>query len=410
VTGGGKQSGSLLRDLDAGEARVSFLELFFDLVYVFAITQLSHFLLEHHGLLALAEGAIIFAAVWWAWIYTTWAANWVDPERVQIRIALLLVMLASLVMAVAIPRAFGDLALVFALAYVAIQVGRSGYLAWVMHGTGHASAPSLLRIAIHFLLSAVLWITGALIGHGWERVALWAAAIALEYAGPFVGFRVPFLGKSVPSDWVISGAHMAERCALFIIIALGEGIIVTGATFAGLELNSTNTLAFLAAFSSSVLMWWLYFDVGAKRGAEHIEHHEVPGQIARNAYTYLHIPIVAGMIGVAVSDEMLLAHPSGHIERPMILALCGGCITYLAGIGAFKSYSSRHGNFPLSHWAGLVLFGLLGAWATRGGGSPLAFAWLAVAILALVTFWEWYSLHGGWKERYEHYRDARKGA
>jgi low temperature requirement protein LtrA len=401
---------ALLRNLDDGPAAVSFLELFFDLVYVFALTQISHFLLEHHDPAALAEAAIIFAAVWWAWIYTTWAANWADPEHVQIRIVLLLVMLASLVMAVAIPRAFDGAGLQFALAYVAIQVGRSSYLALVMTRAGHVSARSLVRIAVHFALTAGLWLAGALAVDGWERIALWGAALAIEYSGPVIGFRLPFLGKSDPRDWVISGHHMAERCALFIIIALGEGIIVTGATFAGQEPSRTGTLAFMAAFTGSVLMWWLYFDVGAKRGAAHIEHHDVPGEIARNAYTYLHMPIVLGMIGVAVADEMLLAHPDGYIAREMTFALCGGAIIYLAGIGAFKSYSSRHGNFPLSHWVGLVLLGLLGAWATRGGGSPLALAWLAVAILALVTFWEWFSLHGGWKERYERHREARKRA
>lgn len=401
---------SLLRKLDDGHAAISFLELFFDLVYVFALTQISHFLLEHHDPMALAQAAVIFAAVWWAWIYTTWASNWADPEHVQVRIVLLLVMLASLVMAVAIPNAFGAGGLQFALAYITIQVGRSTYLAVVMHRAGHVSARSLLRIAVHFGLTASLWLTGALAAEGWDRIALWGAALAIEYAGPFIGFVLPWLGRSVPSDWVISGHHMAERCALFVIIALGEGIIVTGATFAGQEPSRIGTLAFLAAFTGSVTMWWLYFDVGAKRGAAHIEHHDVPGVVARNAYTYLHIPIVIGMIGVAVADEMLLAHPEGHVPRGMVWAICGGCIAYLGGIGAFKSYSSLHRNFPLSHWIGLVLFGLLGAWGSSGHGSPLTLAWLTVAILALVAFWEWFSLHGGWKERYERHRDARKRA
>jgi low temperature requirement protein LtrA len=397
---------ALLRDIGKGPAAISFLELFFDLVYVFALTQISHFLLDHHDPVSLAQAAIIFAAVWWAWIYTTWAANWADPEHVQVRIVLLLVMLASLVMAVAIPRAFGELGLQFALAYIAIQVGRSAYIAWILSRAGHVSAKSLVRVAVHFGLSAFFWLAGALAFEGLERMALWGAALVLEYSGPFTGFRLPLLGRSDPRDWVISGHHMAERCALFIIIALGEGIIVTGASFAGQQPSQANTLAFLAAFTGSVLMWWLYFDVGAKRGAAHIEHHEVPGRIARNVYTYLHIPIVLGMIGVAVADEMLLAHPLGRIAPEMVVALCGGAVAYLAGIGAFKRYSSRHGNFPLSHWAGLVLFGLLGGWASNGAASPLELGWLAVAILAFVAFWEWGSLHGGWAERYAQLRRA----
>jgi low temperature requirement protein LtrA len=190
---------------------------------------------------------------------------------------------------------------------------------------------------------------------------------------------------------------MAERCALFIIIALGEGIVVTGATFAGQPMTTPNSAAFLIAFASSVLMWWIYFDLGAKRGAQLIEHHEEPGRVARNAYTYLHIPIVIGMIGAAVADELLLAHPEGQAERSLIAFFCAGLGIYLAGVGFFKRFASAH--FPLSHLAGLGLLAGLAAWATLVPVSSLTFGALSIGVLVVVAVWEWGSFHGGWQER-----------
>ena len=231
----------------------------------------------------LAEAAVAFAAVWWAWIYTTWFANWLDPERLPVRIMLILVMLASMLMAVALPHAFEDAGLLFAGAYVAIQVGRTLFLTWALSRTEGESGVNMLRAGIWFVASGALWLAGALLAEGADRLAWWLAALAIEYAGPFALFYVPFLGRSSVREWTISGHHMAERCALFIIIALGEGIVVTGATFAGQDMTRDNTLAFLLAFAGSVLMWWIYFDLGAKRGAELIEHHREPGRVARNA-------------------------------------------------------------------------------------------------------------------------------
>ncbi len=392
---------SLLRTTGEGESRVTFLELFFDLVYVFAVTQISHFVIAHHGWLGMAQALVIIGAIWWAWVYTTWAANWVDPERVQVRIVLLLTMLASLLMAVAIPHSFGESGIVFAAAYFLIQVGRSAFLTWVMHKARHVSGRSMLRITLFFGLSGCLWLGGALLTQdGATRLAWWVAAMLLEYAGPATGYRLPFLGSVGPSEWTISGGHMAERCALFIIIALGEGIVVTGSTFAGQAMTATNTLAFLAAFTGSVLMWWIYFDVGAKKGAELIEHHAEPGRIARSAYTYLHMPMVIGIIGSAVSDEMLLAHPEAPTSPPLIMAVCGGSAIYLLGAGLFKRFANPFRNFPLSHRYGLALLALQAIWGWAAHPSALGFGWAAVAILALVTAWEWGSLHGGWVERY----------
>ncbi|WP_225205752.1 low temperature requirement protein A [Novosphingobium huizhouense] len=394
---------SLLRGHGGGHAPVSYLELFFDLVYVFAITQVSHFLLKHLSWNGLAEGALLFLAVWWAWMYTTWAANWAEPERVPVRIMLLFGMLASMVMAVAMPRAFAhgeaDRGVLFVCAYLALQVGRTLFMAWAMWRDDRAGAMTMVRIACYFAVSALFWFAGAGVENSGRRTMLWLAALAIEYSGPIMGYRTPFLGRATPSDWTISGSHMAERCALFIIIALGEGIIVTGASFADLTPGAAHVAAFLIAFAGSVLMWWIYFDVGAERGAKHIEHHDEPGRVARNAYTYLHMPIVGGVVVTAVADALILEAPEGAAVLGLVLTQCGGLLLFLGGVALFKRFASPLRNLPLSHLVGAGLLLALGGWSLWRGVPALGFVGCTVGVLALVALWEWGSFHGGWEER-----------
>jgi low temperature requirement protein LtrA len=380
------------------------MELFFDLVFVFAVTQLSHYLLAHHTLAGALQTLVMFLAVWWAWIYTAWATNWLDPDRTPVRIALLIVMLLSMVLSIAMPGAFGRHGLAFALAYVAIQVGRTAYTAWAREDFPHGESTNMARATLYFIAAAVLWIAGGLDADPMRRLLWWVGALVIEYAGPFTFFYVPGIGRSTPEEWQISGAHMAERAGLFIIIALGEGIIVTGATFAELPPSTPTILAFLSAFVGSVAMWWIYFDVGARRGVELIEHDDRPGLIGRQAYTYGHIPIVAGIIVLAVADEQVLTHPTGHIEPFYIAAMIGGAAMFICGTMAFKRLTSGQKFWPLSHCAGLALFGLLGLWAFIGHPAPLALHLGATLCFLIVAIWEWGSFHGGWVERWARWR------
>lgn len=392
---------SLLRNHGGGHAPVSYLELFFDLVFVFAITQLSHTLHHHLSWHGLAEGAAMFLAVWWGWIYTTWVTNWADPNRLPVRLILLGVMLASLVMAVAIPDAFGSHGLLFAGSYVALQVGRSFATALIFQREGAARMRNMLRISLWFVASAPLWIGGGLVPDPSLRLLLWLAALAIEYAGPMTMFRTPWLGRSSGSDWDISGSHMAERCALFVIIALGEGIVVTGANVADSPWGSGLAQALVVAFAGSALLWWLYFDLGAERGARLIAGHEQVGRVARNAFTYLHMPIVLAVVIMAVGDALLLEQWHQPAGKPLVLVQTGGSVLFLAGLGLFKRYANTIRNFPLSHMVAVALFMLLGLWAWFAPPGTLEFAVLGVLILLATAVWEWVSYNGGWMERLE---------
>jgi low temperature requirement protein LtrA len=366
--------------------KVGMVELFFDLVFVFAVTQLSHTLLADLDVANALRVALLLLAVWWVWIYTSWVTNWLDPERLPVRIALFVLMLAGLLLSVSIPQAFGARGLEFAGAYAFMQVGRTLFFLWAIRGSERARVRNFQRILVWLLLSAVFWIDGGF-AQGDARLAWWTTALLIEVVAALAYFWVPGLGRSSTTDWDISGAHLAERCALFVIIALGESLLVTGATFAEHAWDAATVTGFLSAVVGSILMWWIYFDTGAQRAEHRITHSDDPGKHARRAYTYLHSLIVAGIIACAVADELVLAHPH-HGETAALVVILGGPACYLAGTALFKWSTSERRGPPLSHLAGLLLLALL-AWATFALHlSPLAAGAAATAVLAVVATWE----------------------
>ncbi|MBR0656877.1 low temperature requirement protein A [Plastoroseomonas arctica] len=368
-------------------AKVGYAELFFDLVFVFAVTQLSHTLLESHSVLDVARTCLLFLAVWWVWIYTGWVTNWVDPERAATRLMLFALMGAGLVMSMSLPEAFAARGLHFALAYVGMQVGRTVFMIWAIGPHIPALRLNFVRIFAWLAFAGIFWIAGGL-ADAETRLTLWIVALAIEYVSPLAFFWTPGLGRSTTEDWQVEGAHLAERCALFIIIGLGESILVSGATFAKQSWDAVHSIAFATCLLGSVAMWWVYFHVGAERGTAHIVDSNDPGRIARNGYTYLHVPIVGGVVLCAVADEIVLAHPQGAVSTAAAAAIIGGPALYLAGCGLFKRMSL--GWFPLSHRIGL------GALVVCVGlaffVSPLVLSVASTAALMLVAAWEYRSL------------------
>jgi len=395
-----RQRRSLLRGR-GGHTPVTNLELFFDLVFVFAVTQLSHFLLGELTPLGALRTAVLFAAVWWAWMWTTWATNWIDPDKGEVRLLIGALMLSSLVMAAAIPHGFGDGALIFALAYVTIQVGRCLFVSWAMEREAPGRGRNMLRASIWFLAATPFWLAGALCGDAAWQLGLWIAALTIEYASPLTFMWVPGLGRSSPEEWEISGAHMAERCALFIIIALGEGLVLTGATYSAAPPHQWLDAALVTAFAGSFLMWWLYFDMGARRGALHIENHALPGLVGRQAFTYWHIPIVAGIVVLAVADELVLAHPHEPVHLDFLAIGISGAALFIGGLAGFKRISSDQPWYPASHAYTLYLLVPLAVWGWLGHPTMLAFYGAIVVLFAVIGVWEWVSFHGGWLERIE---------
>ncbi|MGE0039020.1 MAG: low temperature requirement protein A [Xanthobacteraceae bacterium] len=367
--------------------RVTFVELFFDLVFVFAVTQLSHRLLDHLTPLGVLQTAMLMVAFWWVWVDTTWVTNWLDPEKPPVRTMLFSLMLAGLVMSASIPKAFEERGLAFALALAFMQIARTQFVLWALRRHDRRNYLNFRRIAIWRTVGAAIWVIGAFTDGG-TRLAIWSAALAIDSIAPAVYFRVPGLGASTTEDWNVEGVHMAERCGLFVIIALGESILVTGATFAGLTWSPAHVGAFLVAFTGSVAMWAIYFNVGAERTSKKIAKSDDPGRIARSGYTYLHILIVSGIIVTAVGDELVLHHSDGHTELSTAAAILGGPALYLAGNALFKRLSAS--RLPLSHLVGLGLLALLVPVAPFV--SPLILASGATLVLILVPVWEWRSL------------------
>ena len=324
---------SLLQD-HSGEQRVTNIELFFDLVYVFAVTQMSHHLLALPTVDGALQTALLLALVWWAWVYTTWATNWLDAERIPVRLMLIALMLVSLVLSAALPGAFGSRGLIVAAAYVLMQVGRSAFVA--IAGRGQRVDRIFTRVTLWSVASGCVWIGGAFVG-GHARELVWLAALGVDLLADSIGFYIPGMGRTTSDEWTIAGGHFAERCQAFIIIALGESIVVIGQALSVRQhVTAAAVTAFVTAFTGSVALWWIYFDRSAEEGARVIAASPDPGKLANSAYHLIHPVMVGGIIVAAAADQEVLAHPAavGHLSTSCLVI--GGGVLFLAGHVLFK--------------------------------------------------------------------------
>ena len=348
------QTPRLLRDR-TGVQRVTNIELFFDLVYVFAITQLSLYLLGHADLRGALQAGLLLLMVWLVWSYTTWVTNWLDPDTMAVRLLLVALMLASLAMSVSLPRAFEDLGLWVGGAYAVQQIGRTVFMMIALRG--HPLEANFQRILAWCLASSALAIAGGL-AHGDTRALLWLGSVCVDLLGGVVGFYTPGLGRSRTSDWTIEGGHFAERCQAFVLIALGESIVIIGATLTDKPVRAANVAAFVVAFVGSVALWWLYFDQSAEAAAEKIAGSDDPGRLGRSAYHLIHPVMVAGIIVAAAADQKVLSEPGATASTASAWMILGGPALFLAGHAAFKLVVWRNVSWP--RVAGIVVLALLG--------------------------------------------------
>jgi low temperature requirement protein LtrA len=374
----------LRRDRSGEHGRVTNIELFFDLVYVFAVTQLSHYLLRHLTVTGALQVALLLVMVWLLWAYTTWVTNWLDPERIPVRLLLLALMLASLVMSAGLPEAFGDGGLLVGCAYAVMQVGRSAFAVWALPGT--ALRRNFERILCWCCVSGALAVAGGLAAGG-AREGLWLAAVGVDLAGGVAGFWTPGLGRSRTQEWDIEGGHFAERCQAFILIALGESLVVIGATLAGLlagPLSGSHArpgpfiIAFGLAFVGSAGLWWLYFDRSAAASAQAIARSANPGALGRSAYHLIHPVMVAGIIVIAAADDITLSHPRERAGLATALLILGGTGLYLAGHAAFKAVVWR--TVSWARLGGVAVLALLGLLAPHVSVLVLAACAAAVVV------------------------------
>ncbi|WP_068089939.1 low temperature requirement protein A [Novosphingobium rosa] len=366
----------LLRRRDGKHARVTNEELFFDLVYAFAITQLSHLLLHRLDWLGAVDTLILWFAMWLGWQYVCWITNWFDPETPKVRGMLFAVMPLTLVIAAALPEAFGERGLIFALAYAAMQVGCAGWSLWDLRG-GHPLRMNYLRIFCWMVIAACFWIAGGL-AEPMARRALWLGGVACIYISPMIGFWLPGLGRSRTEEWTIDGAHLAERCQCFVIVALGESVLATGGGFAeGKDWSPVLVAALVVNFITTLTLWWLYFGTSSRAANAKIEHAADPGAIGAQ-FHYVHALLVGGIVAAAVGHDLVIEAPLEHAEWRDLLALGAGPGLYLLGSTLYKRVV--YGHWPLSH---LIAMAVLVLALPLGHEQPRLAVEAALAVVLL---------------------------
>ncbi len=367
---------------EEGSERTTTVELFFDLVYVFAITQLSHLIIGDLTVGGVASAVFLLVVVWWAWINTTWMANWFDPASSMVRTVLTGVMLASLLMAAAVPHALDENGALFAASYVALQVGRNA-AAMVLLRRDHRLRDVFERLLLWSIVSGALWLAGATLDTD-QRLLLWIPALALDLVAPVAGYWLPGRGRAVTTDYDIEGRHFAERCQLFIIIALGESIVVSGATAADAGLSSTVVACLVVAFLETVALWWLYFGAPAERSHAAVSTTDDPGRVARDAYTYLHLVIIAGIIATAAGNELLIDEPNDALHDVGLAIVLGGPALFLLGESLFQRMTTGRANAKRVLVAALIV----GLVPLAAHVSALALAVIVTGLLSALAIWE----------------------
>ncbi|MFF4877138.1 low temperature requirement protein A [Micromonospora sp. NPDC000668] len=325
------RAGKLLRK-PGDPQRATFLELFFDLAFVYVLTQLSQVLSRDLTWRGAFHTMVLLLAVWWVWCSTATVPDRFDPQRPAIQALVIATLVGSLVMAVALPEVFGAQGFVFAGAYVAIQVGRS--LGLLIALRGHELQRGAVRTLVWFGVSAVPWIAGALV-HGAAREALWTLAVALDYLAGKLRYPIPGLGRSPTSELPSAAEHLAERHRQFFIIALGELILVSASTLGGEGFAPDRTTAFLVSIATTVLLWRIYIYRAGEVSAAAIAGSSDPARLGLSAF-YAHLVMVAGVVVTAVGAELVIAHPTGHPQPAWIAVILGGPALFLAGRARFE--------------------------------------------------------------------------
>jgi low temperature requirement protein LtrA len=352
------------------ERKTSFLELFFDLVFVFAFTQVTALILEDTSAAGFARAALVLAMVWWAWSAYAWMTNAIDIENAITRLIIFAAMAAGFFMALAVPDAFQDEAAWFAVAYFVVRVLNSTLYAWgVRADPGQLRAT--LRLAPWFLVAALVALVGGFVDPDY-RAWVWLASLVIDVVGTLTVAR---------AEWRVSPAHFAERFALIVIIALGESIVAIGIGTSGLERDSTYALSVVVAFAGVLALWWAYFDFTAI-AAERALRRASPaarGTLARDVFTYFHYPVVLGIILYAVAAKKTLEHPLDPLSEAGRWALGLGIAIFLSGFALMRFRVVRRVAWERLAAAALAI----GAAVALDGTDAIVTLAVVIAVLVL---------------------------
>lgn len=333
--------------------RATFLELFFDLVFVVAIAQLARGLLQDLSWGGAFRALVLLVAVWWIWSSTAWVTDRMDPKRPGIQVLVITTLVGGLVVAAGLPEAFGDTGMVFAGAYVGIQISRGLILLFLLRG--QEMQRTIVRGLFWYSLSALPWIAGALVS-GAGRLALWTLAVLLDHTAGNIGFPTPTLGRTPKRVLMISSEHLAERYRQFFIIALGELVLVTGLALSGVGFAADRLAAFGVSIATTVLMWRIYVDRTGEVMAAAIGASPEPARIAQLT-SYAHLSMVAGVVATSVGAELVIAHPFGQTQLAWNATILGGPALYLAGSAGLER--AVFGRVSLSRLFGVLLLAVL---------------------------------------------------
>jgi low temperature requirement protein LtrA len=349
--------------------RVMPLELFFDLVFVLAITQCTALMSDNPTWEGLGQGTIVLGLLWWSWVGYSWFTSILDPEEGAVRLIIFGVMAAFLIAALCIPDAFGGLALEFALAYAAVRWAQIGLMLLASRDD-----PGLLRsskgLAVGTAVGVGLLIAGSFLDPG-GQAAVWGLALALDMLGPYV------FGEE---GWTLVPGHFAERHGLILIIALGESIVAIGVG-AGGALTWGIAGAAALGIALAAALWWLYFDVVALVSARRLARAETgieQNTLARDSYSYIHFLMVAGIVLAALGLKKTLGAVDDPLKFVIEFALLGGVSTYLLGLVALR-YRNVHTINRQRLGLAVLLLALI----------PVATEISALASVALVTALLW---------------------
>jgi low temperature requirement protein LtrA len=330
------------------------LELFFDLVYVFAIGELSHHLLEHVDLRSGAETGIMALAVVYAWYMTAWGANWLEPDRLPVRLLLVGLMFASLLMSVSIADAFDGRAWLFVSGYLLLQLGRSTFLIVALRG--RALGAHFVNDLAWELVIGALWVAGATTDDD-ARLALWGIAVVASHSAVWSLHWLPGRGRAIDLEHTeIAGGHLIERIRLFFIIALGETVLTTGNAFVDEAFELERLLALAIAFTGTVALWWCYFQRAEVIGLAAAETADDAGAVGWWG-TWALTLIVLALIGIAVGDELAIAHPDDEATLGFTILTFGGPALFLLAQAFFLVEAL--GSVPRSRLLALAALAIL---------------------------------------------------